>query len=39
VGEDEHHSNGRRIGTYTIGIAAEDLRYDIIPTTFSGHGA
>jgi asparagine synthase (glutamine-hydrolysing) len=25
------HSNGRRIGTYTIGIAAEDLRYDIIP--------
>lgn len=27
----KHHSNGRRIGTYTIGIAAEDLRYDIIP--------
>src|SRR5256884_251488 len=25
------HSNGRRIGTYTIGIEAEDLRYDIIP--------
>jgi asparagine synthase (glutamine-hydrolysing) len=25
------HSNGRRIGTYTIGITAEDLRYDIIP--------
>ncbi len=27
----KHHSGGRRIGTYTIGIAAEDLRYDIIP--------
>jgi asparagine synthase (glutamine-hydrolysing) len=27
----KHHSNGRRIGTYTIGIEAEDLRYDIIP--------
>jgi len=27
----KHHSTGRRIGTYTIGIAAEDLRYDIIP--------
>jgi asparagine synthase (glutamine-hydrolysing) len=27
----QHHSNGRRIGTYTIGIEAEDLRYDIIP--------
>jgi len=27
----KRHSNGRRIGTYTIGIAAEDLRYDIIP--------
>ena len=25
------HSNGRPIGTYTIGIEAEDLRYDIIP--------
>src|SRR5205807_347786 len=25
------HSNGRRVGTYTIGIDAEDLRYDIIP--------
>ena len=25
------HSDGRRIGTYTIGIEAEDLRYDIIP--------
>ena len=27
----KHHSNGRRIETYTIGIDAEDLRYDIIP--------
>ena len=27
----KHHSDGRRIGTYTIGIEAEDLRYDIIP--------
>src|SRR5437016_4172477 len=27
----KRHSNGRRIGTYTIGIDAEDLRYDIIP--------
>jgi asparagine synthase (glutamine-hydrolysing) len=27
----KHHSHGRRIGTYTIGMAAEDLRYDIIP--------
>src|SRR5882672_4221069 len=27
----KHHSNGRPIGTYTIGIEAEDLRYDIIP--------
>lgn len=27
----KNHSNGRRIGTYTIGIEAEDLRYDIIP--------
>ncbi len=26
-----HHSNGRRIGTYTVGIESEDLRYDIIP--------
>ncbi len=25
------HSDGRRVGTYTIGIEAEDLRYDIIP--------
>lgn len=27
----KHHSNGRPIGTYAIGIEAEDLRYDIIP--------
>ena len=27
----KNHSDGRRIGTYTIGIEAEDLRYDIIP--------
>jgi asparagine synthase (glutamine-hydrolysing) len=27
----KRHSDGRRIGTYTIGIEAEDLRYDIIP--------
>lgn len=27
----KHHSNGRRIETYTIGMAAEDLRFDIIP--------
>jgi asparagine synthase (glutamine-hydrolysing) len=27
----KHHSNGRRIGTYTVGIESEDLRYDIIP--------
>ena len=27
----KHHSNGRRVSTYTIGIEAEDLRYDIIP--------
>jgi len=27
----ERHSNGRRISTYTVGIASEDLRYDIIP--------
>jgi asparagine synthase (glutamine-hydrolysing) len=27
----KHHSSGRRVGTYTIGIEAEDLRYDIIP--------
>lgn len=29
------HSDGRRIGTYTIGIEAEDLRYDIIPDDVS----
>jgi asparagine synthase (glutamine-hydrolysing) len=27
----KHHSNGRPVGTYAIGITAEDLRYDIIP--------
>ncbi len=27
----KHHSDGRQVGTYTIGIEAEDLRYDIIP--------
>ena len=27
----KHHSDGRRIETYTIGMEAEDLRYDIIP--------
>src|SRR5262249_38112035 len=27
----KRHTNGRRIETYTIGIEAEDLRYDIIP--------
>ena len=27
----KHHSGGRRIETYTIGMAAEDLRFDIIP--------
>ena len=27
----KHHSSGRQVGTYTIGIEAEDLRYDIIP--------
>lgn len=27
----KNHSGGRRISTYTIGIEAEDLRYDIIP--------
>jgi asparagine synthase (glutamine-hydrolysing) len=27
----KHHSNGRRIETYTIGMDAADLRYDIIP--------
>jgi len=27
----KQHSNGRRVSTYTVGIEAEDLRYDIIP--------
>src|SRR5215471_7162603 len=27
----KHHSNGRRIETYTIGMDMSDLRYDIIP--------
>jgi asparagine synthase (glutamine-hydrolysing) len=27
----KHHSNGRRVATYTAGMEAEDLRYDIIP--------
>ncbi len=27
----KHHSGGRKVSTYTIGIEAEDLRYDIIP--------
>jgi asparagine synthase (glutamine-hydrolysing) len=27
----KQHSNGRAVGTYSIGIEAEDLRYDIIP--------
>ncbi|MBC7912088.1 MAG: asparagine synthase (glutamine-hydrolyzing) [Pyrinomonadaceae bacterium] len=27
----KNHSNGREVSTYTIGIEAEDLRYDIIP--------
>lgn len=27
----KHQSNGRQIETYTIGMAAEDLRFDIIP--------
>ncbi len=27
----KHHSEGRRIETYTIGMEAEDLRFDIIP--------
>jgi asparagine synthase (glutamine-hydrolysing) len=25
------HAEGRKVSTYTVGIAAEDLRYDIIP--------
>jgi len=27
----KQHSNGRAVGTYAIGIEADDLRYDIIP--------
>ena len=27
----KHQNNGRQIETYTIGMAAEDLRFDIIP--------
>jgi asparagine synthase (glutamine-hydrolysing) len=27
----KNHSGGRRISTYTVGIEADDLRYDIIP--------
>jgi asparagine synthase (glutamine-hydrolysing) len=27
----KNHSNGRPISTYTVGIEADDLRYDIIP--------
>jgi len=27
----KRHGNGRRVSTYTAGIEAEDLRYDIIP--------
>jgi asparagine synthase (glutamine-hydrolysing) len=27
----QHHSNGRPVGTYTVGIERTDLRYDIIP--------
>src|SRR3989454_3289446 len=27
----KRHSDGRRVGTFTIGIEAKDLRYDIIP--------
>ena len=27
----KNHSNGRRVGTYTVGIGSHDLRYDIIP--------
>ena len=27
----KQHSDGRRVSTYTVGIEAEDLRYDIIP--------
>ncbi|HEY3027242.1 MAG TPA: asparagine synthase (glutamine-hydrolyzing) [Pyrinomonadaceae bacterium] len=27
----KRHSNGQRVSTYTVGMEAEDLRYDIIP--------
>ncbi len=27
----KRHNNGRRVSTYTVGLEAEDLRYDIIP--------
>src|SRR5882672_7333283 len=27
----KRHSSGRKVSTYTVGIEAEDLRYDIIP--------
>jgi asparagine synthase (glutamine-hydrolysing) len=27
----QHHSNGRKVSTYTAGIESQDLRYDIIP--------
>ena len=27
----QHHSDGRSISTYTVGISSADLRYDIIP--------
>ena len=27
----KQHSDGRRVSTYTVGIEAEDLRFDIIP--------
>lgn len=27
----ERHADGRRVGTYTVGIESEDLHYDIIP--------
>ncbi|HXD31131.1 MAG TPA: asparagine synthase (glutamine-hydrolyzing) [Pyrinomonadaceae bacterium] len=27
----KRHTNGRRVSTYTVGMSAEDLRYDIIP--------
>ena len=27
----KHHTNGRRVSTYTVGIESEDLRYDIVP--------